>query len=190
MKQKQLLSCLFAMLACIAAKANNFTAGWTEEIFQGGNMEVENGDPADEVIDFADQAVETLCVANWDNDEDGKLSISEAAAVTNLGEVFRGNTEITSFDELQYFTGLNEIDSHAFDECFELTSVTIPESITTIGDYAFSGCTCLTSLAIPDNVTNIGEGALQNCSRLTSVEIPNGVTNIASFAFALVIGIC
>ena len=50
--KKYLTTLLLAALACIAAKANNFTAGWTEEIFQGGNMEVENGDPADEVIRY------------------------------------------------------------------------------------------------------------------------------------------
>ncbi|MBR4365710.1 MAG: hypothetical protein IKP43_02885, partial [Bacteroidaceae bacterium] len=59
-------------------------------------------------ITFADPAVETLCVANWDTNHDGELDEAEAAAVTDLGEVFKGNTEITSFDELQYFTGLTD----------------------------------------------------------------------------------
>ncbi|MBR4365713.1 MAG: serine/threonine protein kinase, partial [Bacteroidaceae bacterium] len=64
--------------------------------------------PKGRVIDFADPAVEALCVANWDTNHDGELSFNEAAAVTDLGEVFKGNTEITSFDELQYFTGLTD----------------------------------------------------------------------------------
>jgi hypothetical protein len=58
------------------------------------------------VITFADANVKAICVANWDTNGDGELSEEEAAAVTSLGVVFKGNTEITSFDELQYFTGL------------------------------------------------------------------------------------
>lgn len=60
-------------------------------------------------IDFADPNVEALCVANWDTNHDGKLSRAEAAVVTDLGEVFKENREITSFDELQYFTGLRNL---------------------------------------------------------------------------------
>ena len=43
-----------------------------------------------------------------------------------------------------------------------LASITIPDSVTSIGDYAFDGCTSLTSITIPDSVTSIGEGAFTN----------------------------
>ena len=45
----------------------------------------------------------------------------------------------------------------AFSECSGLTSVTIPDSVTSIGDGAFSGCSGLTSVTIPDSVTSIGD---------------------------------
>ena len=64
-----------------------------------------------------------------------------------------------------------------------LTSVNIPNSVTTIEDYAFSGCRDLTSVTIPNSVTTIGSGAFQGCSALTSVTIPNGVTSIGSSTF-------
>ena len=54
-------------------------------------------------INFVDGNVKVLCVANWDTDKDGELSEAEAAAVTDLGKVFN-NTNITSFNELKYFT--------------------------------------------------------------------------------------
>ena len=63
-----------------------------------------------------------------------------------------------------------------------LTSVIIPDSVTTIGGYAFFG-NALTSVTIPDSVTTIGRNAFQN-NALTSVIIGNSVTTIGEFAFA------
>ena len=55
--------------------------------------------------------------------------------------------------------------------------------VTLIGDYAFSG-SGLTSITIPDSVTSIGYGAFSGCSSLTSVTIPDSVTSIGEWAFA------
>ena len=60
-----------------------------------------------EIINFVDSEVKQLCVSNWDTDGDQELSKDEAAAVSSLGIVFHGNETITSFDELQFFTGIN-----------------------------------------------------------------------------------
>ena len=135
-------------------------------------------------ITFADPAVKALCVANWDTDGDGELSEAEAAAVTDLGEVFTNNKEITSFDELQYFTGLTSIGDLAFKDCSGLTLVTIPENVTSIRINAFTGCSGLTSITIPESVTSIGSGAFGYCSGLTSIIIGSGVTTIYEHAFA------
>ena len=134
-------------------------------------------------ITFTDSAVKAICVANWDTNSDGKLSYAEAAAVTDLGEVFKENTTITSFNELQYFTSLTAIGDYAFYGCSSLTSITIPNSVTSIGNRAFQNCSSLTSVAIPNSVTNIGYAAFASCSALTSVTIPNGVTSIGESAF-------
>ena len=113
-------------------------------------------------ISFADAKVKEICVANWDTSGDGELSYAEAEAVTDLGEVFKG-TNITSFDELQYFTGLQSIGQFAFYRCTGLTSINIPNSVTTIAAMAFSGCSGLTSINIPNSVTTIGESAFEEC---------------------------
>ena len=65
----------------------------------------------------------------------------------------------------------------------EFTSVTIGDSVTTIGDYAFSGCSSLTSVTIPDSVTTIGGSAFYWCQSLTSITIPDSVTSIGNSAF-------
>ena len=75
------------------------------------------------------------------------------------------------------------LNNSAFYNCSGLTSVTIPNSVTSIGNYAFYGCSGLTSVTIPDSVTSIGDYAFCNCSGLTSVTIPDSVTSIGDYAF-------
>ena len=64
-----------------------------------------------------------------------------------------------------------------------LTSVTIPNSVTAIYSYAFCNCSNLTSVTIPDSVASIGGNAFNGCSSLTSVTIPASVTSIKAYAF-------
>ena len=79
---------------------------------------------------------------------------------------------------------VKKIGDSAFLDCYSLTSITIPDSVTSIGSYAFSGCTSLTSITIPDGVTSIGSYAFRDCTTLTSITIPDSVTSIGSYAFA------
>ena len=140
-------------------------------------------------ISFADANVKAICVANWDTDGDGELSEAEAAAVTDLGEVFKNDTTITSFNELQYFTGLTEISSQAFSGCLYLNEVIIPENVTVIGTSAFNSCVRLASITIPEGVTTIGFGAFMDCAGLTSIHIPASVTLIDKVAFGWAAGL-
>ena len=54
-----------------------------------------------------------------------------------------------------------------------VTSITIPNSVTSIGRYAFENCAGLTSITIPESVISIGEKAFENCTGLTSVTMPD-----------------
>ena len=72
----------------------------------------------------------------------------------------------------------------AFSGCSMLTSVTIVDSVTSIGSYAFRDCTGLTSVTIPDSVTSIGYAAFEDCTGLTGVTIGNSVASIGERAFA------
>ena len=131
-------------------------------------MTMEGGDTPP-VITFADANVKALCVSNWDMNGDGELSEEEAAAVTDIGTAFKNNTQIKSFDELQYFTGITSIGNYAFSGCSGLTSVTIPNSVTSIGGRAFSGCSKLTSITIGSSVKNISNSAFASCLELEDV---------------------
>jgi len=76
------------------------------------------------------------------------------------------------------------IGNFAFESCASLTSVTIGSSVTSIGDYAFRGCISLTNVNIPDSVTIIGDNAFSSCTSLTSLTIPDSVTSIGDWAFS------
>ena len=71
----------------------------------------------------------------------------------------------------------------AFDDCSMLTSVTMGNSVESIGDEAFVSCTGLTSVTIGNSVTSIGDEAFNSCRGLSSVTIGNSVTSIGDYAF-------
>lgn len=70
------------------------------------------------------------------------------------------------------------INDYAFWNLTNLKSITIPNSITSIGKSAFSFCSGLTSITILDGVTSIGDYAFGGCTSLTSIMIPDSVTSI------------
>ncbi len=70
-----------------------------------------------------------------------------------------------------------------------LTSITIPDSVTSIGKGGFVNCSRLTSITIPDGVISIEDWAFHRCSSLASVTIPDSVTTIGDFAFANCFGL-
>ena len=76
-------------------------------------------------------------------------------------------------DQVVIGEGITSIGNGVFQNT-GLTSVSIPESVTSIGIKAFSGCKALTSVTISENVTSIGMNAFYDCSALTSVIIPEG----------------
>ena len=138
----------------------------------------ENPDPYD-VLKFKDLQVAAICVENFDLNKDGKITYAEAAAVKDLGIVFR-KSSIKIFEELRYFTGLSQIVGFAFDGCEYLTSITIPNNVKEIGMAAFQNCKALTSIIIPNSVTKLDAGVFHHCSNLSSITIGTGLTIIAS----------
>ena len=134
-------------------------------------------------LTIANATVKKLCLANFDADGDGVFTYGEAAAVTDLGDVFKGQ-KFATFTELYYFTGLKSLSAGAFSGNTLLTTITLPKAIETIGDEAFSGCTKLKTLKFFDNVKEIGAGAFNGCRVLPDFTLPEAVTEIKDHTFA------
>jgi len=92
-------------------------------------------------------------------------------------------TFLTNLTSIILPNSVTSIDECAFKGCSGLVSITIPKNVKSIGKSAFSECLGLNSITISNNVTSIDEYAFSGCSELTSVTIPNSVTFIGSGAF-------
>ena len=118
------------------------------------------------------------------SDCSGLTSVTIPDSVTSIGySAFSGCSNITSAtmptlaidriptSNLQtvVLTGGGSIDDYAFYYCIGLTSVTIGDSVTSIGEGAFLFCTGLTSVTIGEGVTSIGDHVFRDCSSLTTV---------------------
>ena len=134
------------------------------------------------VIQFEDEAVKAICVGYWDFDNDGELSYNEAAKVTDITNVFRG-TNISTFNEFQYFTGLTEVSKYTFTGCEDLIRIIIPQNVNIIDEHAFRICTGLQEAYIGDGVTEIAAKAFAECTALKTVVIGKSIQRIGDQAF-------
>ena len=134
-------------------------------------------------IDFKDPVVREICVQNWGSN--GELTVEQAAAVTDLKTLFKGNIDITSFDELKYFTSsiANVNDKSriglvygAFQGCVNLKSVTVMPNVNEFDGAVFYGCTSLEAILLPDTMEVIKNSAFEGCTSLKTANIPSGLT--------------
>ena len=135
----------------------------------------------------------SVCTLSWAYDiQVGGIyyyidDVSATAGVTHDGShanSYSGNVVIPSsivYNHKLYT--VNYIWADAFRKSTELTSVTIPKSVTTIGIEAFNGCTGLKTVTISEGVTLIDDHAFRDCTSLTSMVIPNSVDSIGYRSF-------
>lgn len=110
-----------------------------------------------------------------------ELCASEASKVTTIGTYLNGKTNITSFDQFQYFTSVTSLVANAFNGCTNLRSIEMPESITTINQYAFQN-TALTSLMFKSSITALNH-ALRNITSLVSITVNGTITINQGFVY-------
>lgn len=159
-------------------------------------------------IKFQDPLTQQWCVTNFSSDGVG-CSPEDLAAVTSINKTSFANSGIVNFDEFKYFTGITRADFPIDNVTPNTTlkSITLPNTITTIGQSGFGGgffgFYALEAITIPSNCTLgqacfknctslhdvifgqncvIGYQAFYGCSSLTSVDL-GGVTDIGADAF-------
>jgi hypothetical protein len=125
-------------------------------------------------------------MVNWLNNQPVNTVYTPYAVKLNVNSL----TGTYSISRVQRFFSLDlsgssiiTISNAAFTNCANLTSVILPNSVTSIGWQAFWHCTSLASINIPDGVTSIGDTAFSDCTSLTNITIPNSVINIGHSAF-------
>src|ERR1043166_3431749 len=82
-----------------------------------------------------------------------------------------------------YGLPVTAIGDAVFKQKFNVTGITIPSSVTSIGNWAFA-YTSVTNMVIPDSVTNLGDYVMYSCYSLQSFVVPGSVPSIESFAFS------
>lgn len=100
----------------------------------------------------------------------GTLILPDDGSITAIGDAI--------FDDEGNISG-----RAGFMDCYNMTGIVIPDSVTSICDSAFECCSMLTTVNIPNSVTSIGNSAFYECFSLTNITIPNSVTNIDKWAF-------
>ena len=97
------------------------------------------------------------------------------------GEITIPENVINNNDGLEY--SVTAIGDRAFQNCYDLTKITLPTTLTAIEQSAFSSCNKLTEVIIPEGVTILENGAFEYCSKLTTITLANSITTIGSGAF-------
>ena len=102
--------------------------------------------------------------------------------VASIGtNAFQSNTNLTSVTIPNTVTN---IDGHAFYACTHLASITIPDTVTSLGSFVFGYCVSLTNVTIPPAITNLGVEAFYDCYHLPSIVIPPNVTSLGVNSFS------
>lgn len=137
-----------------------------------------------EYIEFADPAVEAVLMAKGVSSDGVGITKEDAAAVTSIGTWFKGNTEITSFNELKYFTGVTEIKANAFNSCSSLASINL-DNVTIIRNAAFYGCSALNQYMHIPQVTILENQSFRNSgivgADISGVQVLTGGYNGGAF---------
>ena len=99
----------------------------------------------------------------------------------SIGAQAFANSNVTS---VKIPEGVTSIGDWAFSGCSNLSTIAIPESVTSVGAAAFSGCSKLRTITIPESVTSVSDSTFSGCSNLSTITIPESVTSVGAAAFS------
>lgn len=175
-----------AFAGCTNLTSVNYEGDWSNLTIQSGNPAVQDAANAPLfVFEFIPPDNTAVIVTNYKyNGAAADVTIPsryQGKPVTTIGHAAFFNSAVTSVTIPDSVTSISD---EAFINCPKLTNISIPNSVTYIGFSAFSSCTSLKSITLPSSLSFISGALFLGCSQLTTIHIPVSVTSIGNNAFA------
>lgn len=174
-----------AFAGCTNLTSVHYAGDWSNLTIQSGNPAVQDAANAP-LFDFEFTLDNTAAiVTNYKyNGAAADVTIPsryQGKPVTTIGHAAFFNSAVTSVTIPDSVTSISD---SAFINCPQLTNISIPNSVTYIGFSAFNSCTSLKSITLPSSLSTIQSYAFCNCGNLETIRIPVSVTSIGNCAFA------
>lgn len=171
-----------AFADCTNLTSVNYAGDWSNLTIQSGNPAVEDAVNA-QLFDFAFTPDNTAVIV---------IRYKGTAADVTIPSRYKGKP-VTMIDHAAFYNSavtsvtipdsVTSIPDSAFGFCSQLTNISIPNSVTYIGFSAFNSCTSLKSITLPSSLSTIQSEAFYNCGNLKTIRIPVSVTSIGNYAF-------
>ena len=174
-----------AFAGCTNLTSVNYEGDWSNLTIQSGNPAVQDA-ANEQLFDFEFILNNTAVIVNNYNCKGTAADVTipscyKGKPVTAINNAAFPNSAVTSVTIPDSITSIPDA---AFVNCSQLTNISIPNSVTYIGYSAFSSCTSLKSITLPSSLSTISKALFSGCSQLTTIHIPVSVTSIENDAFA------
>lgn len=172
-----------AFADCTNLTSVNYKGDWSNLTIQSGNPAVQDAANAP-LFDFKFTPDNTAVIVTRYNGTAADVTIPsryKGKPVTMIDHAAFFNSVVTS---VTIPDSVTSIDDNAFGFCSQLTNISIPNSVTYIGFSAFAHCTSLKSITLPSSLSTIQSYAFYHCRNLETIRIPVSVTLIETDAFA------
>lgn len=133
-------------------------------------------------IPFEDSNVESVLLAKGVGDGLG-ITYKDAAKVTTISTWFKSNANITSFDELKYFTKIKKMQNAEFNRCSSLKKIQLPPELSSMGGSIFSECSALKTISFPETLTYVDGNCFEKCTSLEIVHLTEGLKTLKNSVF-------
>lgn len=171
-----------AFAGCTNLTSVNYAGDWSNLTIQSGNPAVQDA-ANEQLFDFAFTPDNTAVIVRYKGTAADVTIPSryKGKPVTMIDHAAFHDSAVTSVTIPDSVTSIPD-DVFAF--CSQLTNISIPNSVTFIGFSAFNSCTSLKSITLPSSLSTIQSSAFYNCGNLETIRIPVSVTFIGNYAFA------
>lgn len=172
-----------AFADCTNLTSVHYEGDWSKLTIQSGNPAVQDA-ANEQLFDFKFIPPDnTAVIVTRYNGTAADVTIPsryQGKPVTMIDHAAFFNSVVTSVTIPDSVTSIGD---NAFGFCSQLTNISIPNSVTDIGFSAFAHCTSLKSITLPSSLSSISEALFSGCSQLTTIQIPDSVPSIQSCAF-------